>query len=300
MATAPPKDQQPKKPGVIGKMNVSLYDRVASVLISLLIFLGIAVAFLLTAWLTNRVFARQEAVPVVLQDVGGGNPDGIAGESIEIESPNQDEIAEETDLEDEPELQETLAMLMDTIATREADLADPALTEEISSSRSGASTGDGRAPGLGFGDGEPGIPRAQRWQIRFAEGATLEEYARQLDHFGIELGAIGATSTVYYANHLSANKPSRRTGAGDQEQRLYMSWQGGSLKAADKSLLNRAGVRTEGQLTVQFYPPETENRLVTLELAYANREQGEIRKTIFGVRKAGGGYEFYVIDQTYL
>lgn len=300
MATSPPKGQKTERPVVIGKMNVSLYDRVASLLISLLIFLSITAAFLFVVWFTNRVFARQEAVPVVMQDVGGGSLDGIAGESIEIESPNQDEIAEETDLEDEPELQETLAMVMDTIATREADLADPSLTDEISSSRSGASTGDGRAPGLGSGDGTPGVPRAQRWEIRFADGATLDEYAKQLDFFKIELGAIGATSTVYYASNLAANKPTQRTAPGDQEKRLYMSWQGGSLRSADKALLNRAGIKTDGRLLVQFYPPETESVLLGQELAYKNRNQSEIRKTVFGVRAAGGGYEFYVIDQSYL
>ncbi len=300
MATVPPKGRKTSKPIVIGEMKVSLYDRVAGILVSLLIFFGIAVTFLFVVWITNQVFARQEAVPVVLQDVGGGSMDGIAGESIEIESPNQDEIAEETDLEDEPELQETLAMVMDTIATRQADLADPALTDEIASSRSGASSGDGRAPGLGYGEGTPGIPRAQRWEIRFAEGATLSEYAAQLDQFGIELAVIGATSTVSYASNLSANKPTQRTGPGEQEQRLYMSWQSGSSKAADKALLRRAGIQTEGRLLVQFYPPETENRLVALEQAFANREQSEIRKTIFGIRKAGGAFEFYVIDQKYL
>jgi len=300
MATAPPRGQKPDKPIVIGKMNVSMYDRVASLLISLLIFLSLAAVFLFVVWFTNRVFARQEAVPVVMQDVGGGSLEGIAGESIEIESPNQDEIAEETDLEDEPELQETLAMVMDTIATRQADLADPSLTDEISSSRSGASTGDGRAPGLGSGDGSPGVTRAQRWEIRFADGATLDEYAKQLDFFNIELGAIGATSTVYYATNLSAKTPTQRTGPGDQEQRMYMSWQGGSLKAADKALLNRAGIKTDGRLFVQFYPADVENLLLGLELAYRNRDQSEIRKTVFGVRQAGGGYEFYVIEQSYL
>jgi len=300
MATAPPQGQRASKPIVLGKMKVSPYDRAASMLISLLIFFGITVVFLFVVWVTNRVFARQEAVPVVLQDVGGGTLDGVSGESIEIESPNQDEIAEETDLEDEPELQNTLAMVMDTLATREADLTDPSLTDEISSSRSGASSGDGRAPGLGFGDGTPGIPRAQRWEIRFVEGATLNEYAKQLDFFGIELGVIGVINTVSYASHLSADKPTLRTGPGDQEQRLYMSWQSGTLKAADKALLSRAGIRTDGRVFVQFYPPETENRLAALEQAYAKREQSEIRKTIFGVRKAGGGYEFFVIDQTYL
>ncbi len=300
MATAPTKGQKSQTPIKLGKMKVSLYDRVASLLISLLIFFSLAAVFLFVVWATNRVFARQEAVPVVLQDVGGGSPDGIAGESIEIESPNQDEIAEETDLEDEPELQETLAMVMDTIATREADLADPTLSDEMSSSRSGASSGDGRAPGLGSGDGAPGVPRAQRWEIRFADGATLQEYAKQLDFFGIELGAIGATSTVYYASKLASGKPAQRTGPGDQEQRLYMSWQGGSLRAADKALLSRAGIKTDGRLLVQFYPAETENLLLGLELAYKGRDQGEIRKTVFGVREAGGGYEFYVIDQSYL
>ncbi len=280
-------------------LRVTLYDRVSSMLIALLIMFGASALFLLIVWFTNRVFAKQETVPVFIQDVGGGTMDGVPGESMEIESPNPDEIAEETELEEEPELEETLAMMVDAISTRQADLADPSLTEEISSSRTGQSSGDGRAPGLGYGTGEPGIPRGQRWEIRFASGSTIDEYAAQLDYFGIELGVIGATSTIQYATNL-ASGGATRTGSGADEGRLYMSWQTGTLRQADRTLLSRAGVNTDGKLVVQFYPGDLENRLAELEQAFRNRTASEIRKTIFGVRRDGGAYEFFVIDQQYL
>jgi hypothetical protein len=281
-------------------LKVVLYDQVASLLIALLVLIGIAAALLLAVWLSNRIFITQESLPVIQDVLGGGSEHGVAGESMEIESPDPEQIAQETDLQ-EPQLQDTVATVLDAVAAIQADLSDPTLTEDLESGAKGSSKGTGNALGLGEGGGPgSGFPRAQRWIIQFQEGGSLESYAKQLDFFKIELGAIGNTNQIQYAYNLAKPKPDKRTGRGDQEKRLYFSWQQGNLKDADRALLEKAGIATAGKILVQFFDPGEENKMAHLEKNYANRDASEIRKTRFGVRSQGGQYVFYVIDQTYI
>jgi hypothetical protein len=63
-------------------------------------------------------------------------------------------------------------------------------------------------------------------------------------------------------------------------------------------LLGKAGIGTQRRMVLQFYPKETEMKLLRLEAENAKgRDAREFLKTIFGVRPAAGGYEFFVIDQ---
>lgn len=280
-------------------LRVSRYDYASGMLLALLILLGLAVLLLFVLWISGRVFARPEPVPVVMEDVSGGREDGILGESLELDAPDAEEIAREAELP-EPQVEKTLSLVDDAIAALQADLEDPALTEAIESGAKGKSTGDGRRPGLGSGDGPAGIPRYNRWEIYFQEGSTLESYAQQLDFFGIELGVVGGGNEVHYARKLANASPERYAGPSEAEKRLYMSWRQGDLKQADEALLRRAGIDAKGKIALQFYPPEIENRLAQLELAFAGRQASQIRKTRFGVRGQAGQHEFYVIDQAAL
>src|SRR5690606_36413083 len=173
---------------------------------------------------------------------------------------------------------------------------DPLLNADLESgSRKGSGAGDS-APLGGGGDGEGGFPRPQRWRIQF-DNTTLEAYARQLDAFGIELAAT-QPGRVVSAQGILGVRPQRRTaGEGTQENRLYMSWQGGTLQQFDMQLLQAAGISPRGKLIVQFYPEQVENRLAELERAFANRAANQIRRTTFGIRIAGGRADFYVISQ---
>jgi hypothetical protein len=261
--------------------------------------LGVTVSALVVIWFTNKVFVRHTAVPVVMENIGGGVDNGVVGESMMIDAPDLTEIAREADLPD-PHIPETLAAITDAVGLRSAELDDPALTDDWDEGGGGRSVGDGRVPGKGSGNGEPGVPRAQRWEITFPKGNTLEEYARQLDHFGIELAAIGVTRRIEYVSDVAQKKPKLRAGPGQDEQRLYMSWRQGDLAEADRELLEKAGVQTDGKIVVQFIPPDLENTLARLELDYRDRAATEIRKTHFALRGTRDNYEFYVTDQTYL
>jgi hypothetical protein len=288
------------RPAITGALKVPLYEQVASMLIALLVLIGLTVVCLLAIWLSMRIFVTQQAIPVIMDNLGGGREDGVLGESLQIDSPDPEQIARETDLE-EPQIEEMVATVLDAVATIQVDLVDPQVSEEVETGGRGSSRGTGTQIGLGAGVGPGGgFPRAQRWVIQFQEGGTLQSYGAQLQFFGIELAAIGNTSQIEYAYNLGKSKPDRRTGPGTAEKRLYFSWKDGTLKEADKQLLQAAGINTEGKILVQFYSPETENQLAYLEETFANRKAAEIRRTRFGVRAAAKGYAFYVIDQSYL
>ncbi len=268
------------------EMQSTAYDRVASMIVSLLIIVGTGVVCLAVIWLSARIFARQTAVPVVIADVGSGEGPDV-GDAGDLEEPVEEEIMEEAEIP-EPDLQDTLSMITETVAS--TDLADPTATD--SSKRRGR-----RGLGGGGGNGEPGIPREQRWEILFQEGSTLESYARQLDFFKIELGAISGTNDVFYAWNLGLPSPATRTGPGAQENRLYMTWRQGGLRAADRDLMRRAGLRDTKRIIVQFYPPDLENQLAALEQSHRGLKASQIRKTRFAVRAAGDGFEFFVKEQ---
>jgi hypothetical protein len=142
------------------------------------------------------------------------------------------------------------------------------------------------------------VPRWERWQVRFS-AADLEAYARQLDYFGIELAAMGGgRANVDYASQLSRPRPLRRAGRSQDEQRLYMTWRSGELIEADRQLLAKAGIATADRVILQFYPPQAEAMLASLERQEAGeKDLRSIRRTVFGVRPKGRQFEFFVISQ---
>ena len=144
------------------------------------------------------------------------------------------------------------------------------------------------------------MPRHQRWEIDL-EGKSLAAYSKQLDFFGIEIGAFDLkTQIVAYASKFTGDKPTSRTARASLDKRFNMGWQSGPLQEADRDLLRRAGIKIEGKVIRQFYSAATETMLAQLEHKYApDREVNEIRKTKFVVRPAEGGYEFVVVEQRY-
>jgi len=277
------------------RFQVTPYDRAASMLVALLILVGVIVVGMFAIWLTNRVYVPNVAVPVEMENVGGSE-EGSLGEGQELDAPDDEMFAEQTDLS-EPELQETVAMLNDALAEQLANLDDPLLNAELEAGSRDKRTGAGSSAPLGSGDGDGGgFARPQRWRIQF-DSTTLTAYARQLDAFSIELAAI-RPGRVEYASGFSGGQPQRRTaGADAKDDRLYMSWQGGTLQQFDMQLLQKAGIDPRGKIVVQFYPQAVENRLAQLERSFANREANQIRRTTFGIRMDGGRADFYVISQ---
>jgi hypothetical protein len=276
------------------RLRVSPYERVASLIVALLILLGAAVFAMFIIVITMRVIGGQKAVPVSFVDEPFGRGDHEAGSARDAENSQVDELDEFFP----PELDQNIQAMNDIISADLTTLEN--LDDQLANFGSNKGQGDSRQAGpLGEGDSNV-VPRWERWQVRFAS-ADVDTYAQQLDFFKIELAALGGgKSTVDYAANLSNARPTRRTGPSETEKRLYMTWRSGELIEADKQLLAKAGVDTVGRVVLQFYSPETEALLASLEQqAAGTRDLKEIKRTVFGVKGGGGKFEFYVVSQEF-
>jgi hypothetical protein len=273
-------------------LKVSRYDRVAAWLVSLLVLVGLTATVLFIIWLTSVLVLRRVSKPIqMIQYPGRG--DHAEGFERDAEPPGLEEV--DIVLE-QPSLEAALEAVTNLASTVAAS-ADTFETDSLLTSR-GSGRGDSRPPGP-EGEGDNVVPPWERWEIRYTT-ASLEEYARQLDYFGIELGAVGGSKLIDYVYNLSRNPPSHRQGPSKEEKRVYLTWRSGTLREFDLQLLARAGVATQGRIVMQFIPEEVYNELHRLEFENAgDRPPTEWLRTIFGVRPAGRGFEFYIISQTF-
>jgi hypothetical protein len=284
------------------RLQVSLYERVSSGLLALLITVGSVVSLLLIVWLSNRIFVPQVAVPVEITEVsddGEGGGDGRATGGSQLDTPSDEPFVGKD--KETTDVQENVSVMDSALVAKAAGLDDPDLVEPTRHGSYGSGGGiyggfgDGR--GLGHGPGKPGLPR--HWEIMFSR-STLDLYARQLDFFKIELGVLMPDNKIIYAYNLAKPKPDTRTvnNPAANEKRYYLTWRNGEMQQADRDLLTRAGVDFEDHLILKFLPKETEALLVTIERSYRGTDPKSIGKTRFGVRPVGDGFEFYVLEQT--
>jgi len=280
-----------------GGLRVSRYDQVAGMLLATLMVLGFVTLMMFMVWLSNRLFWVTPAVPVtVLEDVGGGGSGQVYGSEQQLEEPSPEEVVQPTEIP----IEQTLDSISTVVAAKAQDIEAVYGSTSLGSG-DGKGTGDGRGKGPGGPGTADGIPAYERWEIRMA-ATNLDEYAKQLDFFQVELGvAGGGNPNVDYISKLSDGKPTVRIGNPQDERRLRFLQRSGELRAADRRLAEKAGVKTDGRIVFQFYSDATYKSLLALEAARkGNRRIKDVRRTVFGVKANRGRYEFYVIDQQYM
>ena len=137
------------------------------------------------------------------------------------------------------------------------------------------------------------------WEILFEDDLSTEEYARQIDYFQIEIGAVAKNGTVEYIGPVSGRKPERRSGLLESDPRVRIGWRKGTLPTADRKLLGKAGISTKDKDLMHFLPDELQQDLAELEHDYAGRKPEDIRRTRFRLRPKtdGEGYEIVVSEQ---
>ena len=283
-------------------IQVTRYERVWAFLVALVLGLIVAVVWLSFIYISIKPEKEEGAVPVELLELPGGFEDGVPDDSLKLESPEEvtfDPSTAEIE-QDESEITEVDDNIQELSEDASKQAEQQFEFDKQNVGKPGSATGTGRRP-LGSGDGKSGFPREQRWFIRFADRDSLDEYAKQLDYFGIELGALLPAGKLVYLSNLTNKSPvSRNVSSGKNEKRLYMTWQGGGRKKADIDLFKRGRVNVTGATLFQFYPPKTEAMLARLELDYRNKPIKSIKRTYFVVRKAGSGYKFVVSRQSYI
>lgn len=288
----------------------SRYDRVTSLLLAVILGASIVFGWLSLVAATTSAYNARSTPPVRVIEVaggGGGTPDGKVGSVEEFNVPGaaaSDQMSnnQEQATEFEAPLAEARpAAVLDSVVEANQDLAAVDLSV---SSRTGGKVASGRArskigtggPGFGFGPGDGGVRREDRWTILFKPGSTADEYARQLDFFGVELAIIEENHLVYLS-HFSAPTPTKRIGSGSDDNRLYFLWRGQGRKASDLEMLARGGLKVGDAVIFQFYPAAVEQELSQLEVKFKGRQPAEIRSTRFGVVAEGDGYRFEVLSQ---
>ena len=86
-----------------------------------------------------------------------------------------------------------------------------------------------------------------------------------------------------------------REGPRDKEARYRFTWLQGSLEQADRDLLGRAGIDVGRNIIFKFLPNDLYQKLAAMEKQRAGGKKP--RTTVFGIRSAGSGYEFYIMRQ---
>lgn len=280
----------------------SLYDKVVSLMTSLLIVVGLLVFCMFVAWLGAQYVARPLAMsPYLIAD--GGVTDGKTDDSMRLDAPFWQDIYRETDLA-EPEFA-SQAEVVEALVIRAVDVADELPIDLLTVTGESGGTrqsGSGDRPGAGDGPGQPGetlakIPPEDRWEIRFREGLTLAEYARQLDFFQIELGVVRENDLVVVTNLAQETPISSTVSKAERREWLVYVWKSGRLREADRQLIQKGGVVVGTSRIVQIYPASTEAILLARERAFRNTPAHRIKKTVFEAVEAGGGYDFQVVEQ---
>jgi len=295
---SPPTDSSPRPHRRASyELQIPPNEKIASMLIAMVIFVTVLVAALFIVWLTYQIFRPVQTVPMLIPKAKGGADDAF-GNNDDLTPPGVEEVPELAP----PTLEDTRQRLMDIVGSVSAELDNPSLNREGVSGGQGLG-GRGSDEGRGDGGDLDAIPRYQRWKIRFM-AKTLDDYAKQLDHFKIELAvARGRGDEIAYARGFTKGKPVTRTGSRAFEKRSRFEWESGGLREFDRQLLDSAGVAIgASDRWMQYYDKDELQKMDEMEkIAYeaAGHSLVEVLRTVFRVRRAGGGYEFYVASQTF-
>ena len=303
-----------EKPKLQAKIyGESKYDRVSSMLLAMVMGALIVFGWLSLIAATTSAYQARVVQPIEVIEVsggGGGTPEGkvgsieevnvAGGEAADMASNNE----EDASAFEEPALESKPAAMLDTVEEAGEELAEVDVAAvvpnggKVATGKRRSKVGTG-GPGYGFGPGDGGVRREDRWSIIYKTGQTPDEYARQLDAFGVEL-AIPSGNQLVYVSHFSSAQPTKRIASGSEDKRLYFVWQGQGRKESDIALLTRAGLQVGDSVIFQFYPGKVESILEQLEVRHKGKQPGEIRKTRFGVVQTRDGYTFEVLSQDYL
>ena len=276
-------------------LQVTPYDRVASLIIAINVFMGFAVMLMLVMWLSSVIRFEHEGVKVLILEPRGRG-DHAKGYERDVEEPGVEEVMEFI----EPQIEETFEAVTDAVTSTAASLV--ALNTGATATSHGSGMGDSREAGPG-GDGDLDvIPRVERWRIKLTE-SSVDGFARLLDSMQIEIGALGGgIKSVDYANNLSGSIKKRSVEGGKHEKRLFFAPTDKKSELWTRQLLAKASVQTQGRVMLHFYSAKAENLLAVAEneaLQKAGKRLDEIRRTYFSVRRSGGSFQFVVDKQEY-
>lgn len=274
------------------------YERTVGWLFSSCLVLGALVLCLFCVWLARTGTSS----PLLAATVPAGGQFSWSGQEGDPFATPLGQDGPDFGLISEEPPQPSMAETLEAIATQPlVDWPDDVADQPSGGSQGGARGADAD-PRVDARLHEPNGGPSQRWAIEFEAGGSLDDYARQLDYFGIELGVVGRDGVVDYATALASSAPGKRGGHVSDEERLWFSWQDGSRRDADRTLLRRAGIVADGQKVFHFYPHSLRQTLAALEAEFVRghhpgKSLRDVYQTTFRITRRATGYEFYVSEQ---
>jgi len=288
----------------------SAHDRVTSLLLAATMGALVVFGWLSIIAATTSAYQQRSTRPIEVIEVsggGGGTPDAKVGGIEAVDVPGGAEAEKASNNEQEatefeaPAVEARPAAMLDSAVEAGQSLAEVDVQAvmpnggKVASGRRRSKVGNG-GPGYGFGPGDGGVRREDRWSILYKTGQTADEYARQLDAIGVEMAIVSGNQLIYVSN-FSQSQPTKRIGSGADDKRLFFVWRGQGRKESDLILMAKAGLDVGEGVIFQFYPARAEQQLEQLEVRYKGRQPAEIRSTRFGVVQAGNSYGFEVLAQ---
>ena len=282
------------------ELKVSRFESVTSLLLALMLLLGCFAMLLLAIWLLSNE-PHQHSPERPLPTLGSSAAPGKS--QRDFLPPSPDEIVKLQ----EPTLEEAIVQISKVAASAAAS------TDHLLASRQSDGGNDGLDDGRHWdrdgvskdrGPKHDFVPEHARWEIAF-NAKSKQDYARQLDHFSIELAAFGGGKAgIDTATSLASNPTAGHIGDPSTENRLYFSWKRQNpLLQYDRQLLAAAGIDTEGREIIRFIDDSLRQKLLSME-QLACEEAGKafpqsIRKTYFECVSVSGKYQFRIVEQRY-
>ncbi len=166
---------------------------------------------------------------------------------------------------------------------------------------------DGRSGKGEFSRGTPGVPSpipipqsvpsSRRWKISY-EVDSIEQYKRQLDFFGIEIGVIASRDNdIWRVGMLSSDATVTHSNRADEHDSVWFAHSRPTLKRWDRKIAGDAGLNVQEMLFVQFYPASVQSRILKLEaskLKELGRNLDEVAESKLKISSLGDGFTISV------
>ena len=276
-------------------LNVSTYDRTATLIIAALVFFGALVIALGMIFFADK-FHSEPLRPIAIVPVEATSPTANGGVGTDPEPPGVEDAPELA----EPQLGETLDAVSAASQFAPSVFSEEGFATVAKQAGAGSGLGDGRAPGPGSEGVIERVPRWERWKIRF-EPKSSAEFAEWLDQFQIRVAVLGRDNKVHVASKFSGGAPLVE----HVEPKTYSTWgqtvpADGPMPKLTNDLARQAGILQFGSIALLFYPFEVEGLLWTMEKEKnASGDPNKIRETVFTVTREGRELKFSVVDQKY-
>jgi len=247
----------------------SRYDRVNAGLIASIIIFGFLVLCLTVVWLFRDSQESRHA-PMLVHPVAP-----IEEDEGDIEEQEFDEVVKGANSTD---LQSILESVEDAVS-------------QLKAGKGPEGNGIRSVPGIR----EPGPPAGKpkptdRWKITY-EIESIQQYKKQLDQLGIEIGVIHSRKNdIWRISELVTGGTVTHSNRESERLSIMFAHSKPILRRWDRGIATESGLETEGMLFVHFYPRNLTDQIAKLEAAKLKelgKELGDVRTTNIAFHRDG-------------